>query len=457
MVSFRTQVPSLREPLPSGMLCVFLAMLAIAGGASRADAWGQVVVRGGSVLIVCVLIAFGAKVYAPRYRAIALLLAAIALLAIIQLIPLPPAIWSILPGRGAFLDVMPEAGLTQPWRPLNLVPDAGLNALFSLLPAAAMLAICVSLGDRGRAWLLPSVILLALGSALFALLQAAGAAPDNIFVNGSAGDYSGFFANRNHQALLLAIGIAAILFWGFERGFDWRAQRCWLAIAGAGLLGLSIIVTGSRTGLALAVLATVGGILTSQRWERRRAIHWRRIAILGLVGAALAGAMVGASLLAGRASSLDRLALLNPENDLRLRVWPAVWHLIMTYFPFGAGFGSFDPVFRAAEPLDLLKPTYLNHAHNDFLELLVETGLAGLALLVAALVWAARATAKAFSSRGRRSARLGAVIVALVVVASVFDYPARTPLVMAVLVIAGCWMAAGVRVNGRPPVELYGG
>ena len=36
--------------------------------------------------------------------------------------------------------------------------------------------------------------------------------------------------------------------------------------------------------------------------------------------------------------------------------------------------------------------------------------------------------------------RLGATMLSLVIIASVFDYPARTPMIMAMMVIAAVWL-----------------
>ena len=53
-----------------------------------------------------------------------------------------------------------------------------------------------------------------------------------------------------------------------------------------------------------------------------------------------------------------------------------IWH----YAPFGGGFGSFEAAYKIVEPVNLLSLQYLNHAHNDYLELAIEAGLPGLAL-----------------------------------------------------------------------------
>ena len=139
---------------------------------------------------------------------------------------------------------------------------------------------------------------------------------------------------------------------------------------------------------------------------------------------------------------------------MRNRGLPTVLTMIATYFPFGAGVGSFDPIFRMNEPHALLKLTYFNHAHNDFLEIVLDAGAPGLLVLTAAFGWWGWASMRAWGpDSGRRHIlpRLGSAILFLVVVASIFDYPARTPTIMAMMVIAAMWLATTPeRTHGSP-------
>src|SRR3546814_9333739 len=86
----------------SPALALFLLLLSalwVAGGASHADVTGQVVTRGAawSLLILAILLS-ARPVIAGADAAFWLLLATV-LLVLLQLVPLPPAIWTALPGR----------------------------------------------------------------------------------------------------------------------------------------------------------------------------------------------------------------------------------------------------------------------------------------------------------------------------------------------------------------------
>jgi O-antigen ligase len=118
--------------------------------------------------------------------------------------------------------------------------------------------------------------------------------------------------------------------------------------------------------------------------------------------------------------------------------------MIESYFPVGSGFGGFDQTFRLHEPFALLMPTYFNHAHNDFQEIALDGGLPAILLLGAATVWWAIASLRAWRAGPEAQhilPKLGSAMLLLVFVASLVDYPARTPMIMAMIVIAAVWLA----------------
>jgi Lipid A core - O-antigen ligase and related enzymes len=72
-------------------------------------------------------------------------------------------------------------------------------------------------------------------------------------------------------------------------------------------------------------------------------------------------------------------------EDGRLDYLQQGWPLIGQYLPWGSGAGSFREVYGAHEPLALLAPNYVLHAHNEPVELLLELGLPGGLLLLAGI------------------------------------------------------------------------
>jgi len=142
---------------------------------------------------------------------------------------------------------------------------------------------------------------------------------------------------------------------------------------------------------------------------------------------------------------------------MRGRGFPVVLDMVATYFPVGTGIGSFNPLFRIHEPFGLLKPTFFNHAHNDLLEVALDAGLPGLVLLAAAIGWWGWASVAAWRTASKRAAvlpRLGSILLLLIIAASVFDYPVRTPMVMAVTIIAGVWLCGSKQHGEGAPLPV---
>ena len=436
------------------LLLGLFGVLLFFGGASQAIVPAQAVVRGTAWLVVIVAILFGRRPTLGRAKPIMLFLVAAASLALLQLLPLPPSVWQALPGREALREAAAMTGQAQPWRPWSIAPGGTTNALGSLIVPFATLLLVLGLEERERS-LLPSLVLaMVAASTLIGLLQFSGGAFDYPLINDAPGEVSGTFANRNHFALLLAIGCLLAPIWAFSHG----RRPGWRGSAALGLIllfVLTLLATGSRAGIVLGLVALVAGLMLVRGEIGRRLTRYPRwvipAAAAGIVGLLAAAVLI--SVAADRAVSIDRALAIDTGNDLRSRGLPTVLAMIREYFPFGSGFGSFDPVFRMHEPFDLLKPTYFNHAHNDALEVILEAGLPGALLLLAGLFWVGRSSLYAWRGAdgpGRSLARLGASVLLLIIVASVFDYPARTPLIMAIAVVAAIWLSGAATRAARP-------
>jgi len=277
------------------------------------------------------------------------------------------------------------------------------------------------------------------------VLQFSGANFENPLINTVPRAVSGNFANRNHIALLLAIGSVLALAWAFR-----PKSSPWKAGAAFGLLVIFILVTlasGSRSGAIVGLSAIVLTFIVFRAGVTRQleAIP-RKVAIpLVALAVALTIAAVWLSVSLDRAASIDRATMLQGDADLRLKIWPIVLDMIQRYFPLGTGFGTFDPVFRISEPDAILAPSYINLAHNDWLQILLEGGLISVALLGATLAWLIFGTFRLwYSDHGLSNSRIlakaGSIVIALVCAASITDYPARTPMLMALLALAAVWL-----------------
>jgi O-antigen ligase len=434
-----------RPSLSFVVLGFLLVTLWVAGGASRDDVVGQVVVRAVAWLSLVVILLFGDYRALWRVRAPALLLLGALLLAMAQLVPLPPSLWQALPGRTIFTEAAVLSGQAQPWRPWSIVPGATANAAASLVVPLAVLLCAGGLKEAERRWVPGLVLALIAAAALVGLLQFSGVAWKNPLINDTIGQVSGTFANRNHLALFLVLGCLLAPVWAFTESdqLSWRGP---VALGLVLLFTLTILAGGSRAGLGLGVVAlAIGLLLIKQRLGRAlsRYPSWvLPVLTLGIIGVIAAFVLI--SVAADRAVSIQRALAVDSGQDMRSRGLPIVLEMARTYFPLGSGLGGFDSIFRMHEPFGLLKPTYFNHAHNDFLEIVLDAGLPGLLLLLAGLSWWAWASVRAWragSGMGHALAKMGSAMLLLVAVASLFDYPARTPMMMAMIMVAALWLS----------------
>jgi O-antigen ligase len=432
-----------------------MLLVILAGGASRADAQSQLIVRMAAIVCACLaLLGGGARPLA--YRSVLLFLAAYGLLAVVQLIPLPPEMWTKLPGRELLAQAGPLAGMEQPWRPISVTPDLTINSLMSLLPALAAVAVFALLDRQHWHWVLAILGLLILFSGVMGLVQVSGKVDMLYLYRITNYDTAvGVFANRNHQALLLPMAfplIAAIAVFPNSPISDNSTARA--ALVGASLFFLPLIlVTGSRAGLVLTLIGAGSALLLylssgqhvkDFRRSRAGAARAKWLWIAAVVAALI---LVWLTVSLSKAEAVQRLFSQDVEQEKRyLLFWPMV-QMAETYFPAGAGLGSFPDIFRIHEPFENLSLTYMNHAHNDLVELAIEGGAAGILLLVLFLLWLILRSYRVWSAPAAKRyvimGRLGSINILMILLASLADYPIRTPIISVLLVLSCCWLCLG--------------
>ncbi len=440
--------------LSFALLALWLVVLWIAGGSSRGDVPGQLVTRAAAWAILIAAILFARRPAWRSARPVVWLVGAAVLLAALQLLALPPDLWMALPGRSLLADAATASGQDQPWRPWSISPGATRNALGSLIVPVVTLVLALALRSADHRRTAGLLLGLVVASFVLGLLQATGASLNHPLINDVPGMVSASFANRNHFALFCAIGCVLAPGWAFgaERQPRWRVPVAFGLIV---VLGLIILATGSRAGLILGAAGIVLGLLSVRsrvQAELARLPRWARIALVA-AAAAFAVTVVVVSIGLDRASSVDRALSLETADDLRSQALPVVTAMIGKYFPAGAGIGTFDAAYRIDEPFDLLNQRYFNHAHSDLLEVVLESGIAGLLLLGAAVAWWLWRSVAAWRADGRPAAilaRSGSAIVLLVLLASAADYPARTPMIMAVVVLAAVWLCEPASRSAQP-------
>jgi len=446
---------SLLARLQANYVFVTLAVLLIAtfllGGGARDDIASLPVLRPLAVLCLGIGLFDLNRNHLSAYRMPLGFMAAILLLIALHLVPLPPAIWTAIPGRELAVQAGEAVGGPQPWRPLALVPYRGWNALFATLVPAAAMVLAAQLPIEGLRKVLYLFVGFALANAIWGVVQSvAGFEPGLYFYRvTNSGVPTGLFANRNHMAALLVTAIPLLTLVATRaKGSTQRVLQIGCA-ALAALCFLMIFAAGSRAGLLLAMVAIASSALI---WRAKPdAIAKPRRGVRSLLPLALAGAGAIAiacfAYITSRATAIDRVLASDEAEEGRIIVWQTLVDILPQYLPFGSGIGSFVEIFNVHEPNAMLGLNYWNHAHNDWLEWALEGGVPAIALMLAAIAaWALRTRSLlSYSYSGRLDIQLGlvgAIVILVLGLWSVVDYPLRVPSLACLIAMAVIWMAA---------------
>ena len=437
------------------LLGSWLIVAFVLGGGARDDVQSLLVLRPLAVLLLAGSLWGLTATHVAAHRFLLALLAAWAMLHLAHLVPLPPSWWQALSGRALIVEIDRAAGLDGVWRPLTMVPHGTRNAVWALAAPAGVLLLGIQVSSRDRQKLLPVILALGLVGLVIGGLQLAAPAQSGLFFYRitNPGSPVGLFANRNHQAIFLALLPPMLFAWALLRsgGLPPRGRSeaiPWLCAAGGVLLIVPmILVIGSRSGLMLGLLGIMaaptllvglpGGTASENRGLDRRV---RTVALAGLGIAAL----VLLTIALGRGLAFDRL-IASDDSDLRFRVLETLRGMTAAYFPWGSGMGSFAQVYQVHEPRHLLAPVYLNHAHNDWLEQVLTGGLPAVVLLAlgaAGFLFRALRLTRPGKVADRDEVllgRLGLLVLLMLAIASLGDYPLRTPALACLAAVAALW------------------
>lgn len=382
---------------------------------------------------------------APQTRAALGLLGALVALLLLQLVPLPPALWTLLPGRAPVAEGYRLLDVPLPWLPLTLAPAGALANLLWLLPAfASFLAVAVLGAFRAR-WIAGVIVVVTVAAVLLGALQVIGGLDSGLYFYAitNPGQAVGFFANSNHNATLLLVSIpflAALQASLLKRSRSARsASAIHLLASGAfAIIVVGLALNSSLAGIGLGVPVALATWLVFGR-QRPALRLWLIVATALVSVAALVIIVVGPfgnNLVGAQHSNVEQ----SRQTSFALTLRAA-----REYFPIGSGVGSFQPVYHTQEPLASVGNTFMNHAHSDWLELFLETSLPGMLLAAAFLWWWAMRTRAIWQAEEPDYFAQAAVIAtAAMLLHSCVDYPLRTAALSAVF--AACiGLMSGVR------------
>lgn len=369
-------------------------------------------------------------------RALSALVALSIAIPVLQLIPLPPGIWTQLPGRDIVVqsfELLGQSGETDRWTSLSVDPVRTLVALTAIITPLAMLTIGWS-APRDKLVTIGWIIVgLGLANLLIGIPQVLSNSETGVLYpeNPMPGVLFGTFANRNSTGLFLvgALALAALL------PAPGRAINYAQLLRGSicALLLLAIVLTRSRTALVLAMIPLgMAGLRIVLSHLKGNAFSGTKRSLFALAPVVLVVALLGAVLIAspGRVGMvMDRFE--NSGGDARVYIWEDASYASSRYWPVGAGMGTFDEVFQIDESLENMSMRRAGRAHNDYLEVAIEAGLPGLVLIVGWLALLAWLSWKARLSPDRWLAWSGASILLVIALQSITDYPLRNHTMLA--------------------------
>ncbi len=431
--------------LPSIAVAGFL-LLCIAFGGSAQSPWTNLALQlAGVCLVAYALIGVGALEQGKRAFAINALLVCGLVVILLQLIPLPAAIWTRLPGRSAISAGLGQLGFANGGMSISLMPYSSLLTLFAALPAIGVFAATERLRVSPRA-VAAATVLGMIASVFVGALQVAGGPTSSAYFypihNPGA---VGFFANGNHMATLLLASIpmtVALVVTAKTNRRLTSTTRYGIGVAILLLVLVGIVLNGSRAafGLALPVLAASVSLFPS-------AARWRT-AILSLSGLALAG---GVALVLASPLTTSQAATPNAAADSRTAIWATTTRAIGDSFPVGTGLGTFQRIYYTYEDPQKVGTSYVNHAHNDYLELILELGAAGILLILAFLGWWLVVAAKIWKSTySSPFARAATITTAAILAHSAVDFPLRTAAISSIFAASIALMASYTRLGAAP-------
>lgn len=417
-------------------LVLLIAVALVAGGGPRGT--GDAIVQLAALPVVALaLLRAPLALHGRWHRAFAVLLLAALAIVLLQLVPLPFELWRTLGPREAIAQHLVLAGEGGAWRPLSIDPASTLRVAASLAVFTAAWTLAASLTRDALARVLQLTLLIALPLALLGFAQAAaGAHAWRMYDFHHPIGAIGTFANRNHFAALMAmLGPLAFAFGAqCQRARELPRAIAWHALGIVFLLAVAL--SFSRAGSALALIALLATGVVLMRGARSTAgLRTGAVIALGLGTATAVYAWDGLT---------SRLAQ-DPADDLRWQYLRNGIDAMQAWLPFGSGAGSFRWAYAPFEPVTEMVASYADRAHNDVLQTLIELGVPGALLLVAAvamLVWQRPRTipiGEIHHTDQDSTARVIGVVLWVPVVHSLVDYPLRTLAIAVVFAVLLAW------------------
>lgn len=194
----------------------------------------------------------------------------------------------------------------------------------------------------------------------------------------------GNLAQANHFADYITLGLASLGLLLAQR----RVTGGLAALLALPLLLVATLSASRSVWLYLLLLVVLAGLWLRRQPEARTL--WR-YALLLVAGFGLMHLLIKLPFMAGvdgNIDSMERLFGTNPSGAIRLYLWQEAWHIFLQTPWLGTGLGRF--AWAHVQWLPELQPQVAitglyNNAHNLLFQIGVETGIAGLLIVIPAL------------------------------------------------------------------------
>ena len=387
--------------------------------------------------IICAISTLGLRwrQFPPSVKWVIGFLGCYVLLGLFHLLDLPVGVWRMFGGREIIEEGWQLLDVSPSFESLSVAPRRTYNALVYVLVPFAALLLLLRLGWRATATYLPwTIVGLGTFSALLGLGQVLMPSGSGLYIYQftNEGLPVGLFSNVNHQAsfLLMSLAFTAVLIGdlrSLEKTSDVdMAKRVLIGLC-ASLQLLGILTAGSVAGYLLLIPMLAMGLLILQ--SQRREFRLVRLVVPAMI-------IIPMIMLVAYSPQLSNLGVTSIENDgptSRVGIAEISFSLLRDHIWFGGGLGTFEPLFKVYEDPDTVGLVFANHAHNDYLQWAIETGLLGVVLLVIFLGWLIRQMLSAWRMSGDRTVRIRRAAAAALTVSalhSFVDFPLRSPSIL---------------------------
>jgi O-antigen ligase len=431
---------------PIALLFGLLIALLLQGGASREGLMVHLIIHAVSWAgLVGLLVSRGAVIWQSAPRVPVLLFVGLLAWTTITLMPLPPDL--ALHGRiGASIETERALlGVTHGGTALSRAPFETLRSLVGFGTPLFALLVVAELSDKARTRLVQFLIGLGLLSIVlgFGQVFAGRDSPLYFWEISNRGSAVGIFANANHQTSFSALLIPLVLFLVARYGHKFREGDeglglALLLFASLILVIVGLVSAGSVAGYGLGLFALLSSLVLfiPQKGQIAPSSGLPRSALLLPLGLVLAAGLLVFS--SPRLSGLGVTSFAEGETT-RQGITSRSLTILEDNLVAGTGLGSFEEVYPLYEDQETVSATFINHAHNDWLEWVIELGIPGFLLLVAFLVWGLWNTRRLMFTadvyKGKRLSQAATIGCYVSVLHSLVDYPLRTPFYAAVFAV----------------------